>query len=434
MTLRLSGAPFPVTYRQLWSPSAINANALLSNSVQGGQPLTLTGARGATSTEGVSGIVSVNSVINCGALYDNIGTLWVNLWFRLLRDPAAGGAVLWGKNAAGTLGFCSIQNATGNLFFRNDVGGVLALTINNPGWILGAWYNVHCSYSAANGKRLLLNNGSLQVNASVSATPNGGNLFLFDYDAGGGNGNMCDIADVSIGTADLTAAEETALYRGIIPANAVNFWPLDEGRGVTAYDRGSGGNNATLGSAITWKYGQVRQPLLSLDGINDRGQSSAGVRIDGPHTWVLVVKSKSTYNALAASHYLTDMDGAAAKTVFYYDSAADAIKFRAYGTGAIEISYATKPAINDYLILIGTVDSSDIPRFYVNATLVGAGASCGVRTNAGRTLYLGSSNVPSLWDGSKPLFLAQIDGALSAAQVTTYSRYLRDMLNLPISI
>jgi len=66
------------------------------------------------------------------------------------------------------------------------------------------------------------------------------------------------MANVAVGTDDLTEAEETASYGGgnpaeaVIPSDATNIWYLDEGTGVVATDYGTDGDNGAIDAACTW--------------------------------------------------------------------------------------------------------------------------------------------------------------------------------------
>ena len=53
----------------------------------------------------------------------------------------------------------------------------------------------------------------------------------------------------------LSTDEERDLLKGIIPADATEFYRLNEGHGTTAIDVGTGGNDGTIDSANRWETG-----------------------------------------------------------------------------------------------------------------------------------------------------------------------------------
>lgn len=449
MTIDISSCPFPVTYRELWLPRAINGNATLPSSRYNGHPLTLTGARKGTTANGVHFNGAVDSNINCGAIHNATAKLWLSFRFKLDQPYAAGSGVqyLWGKVSDGTnfitLGF---DTADGKLYLLKFAGGLEAFNISAQdggadivSWEAGRWYHVLASISDTAGiGRLRIDNGTIVLTNDVSAAPNGGDFVIGDYDdPGGGNGFEGVIADFFVGTGDLTVAQEADLSKGIPPANAVNEWLLDEGRGVTAYDQGTGGNNGTLDTSCTWDFGQVQQPVLSLDSINDLAQSTAGVDILGDVTVVWVGKMKSTYNALSGSHafcqFWIDVGN---YLFFYYDSASDEIKWQVRGsTGAIEhVAYTPKPMIDAYLIFIGTLTLQGVMKPFVNGSLVGVNTGVGVVVGVATTFYIGANHTPAIYDVSKPLLVGLIDGAFTDKQALAYSRWLDRILNLGLGI
>ncbi|KKK49357.1 hypothetical protein LCGC14_3135880, partial [marine sediment metagenome] len=324
MSVSLLKTPFDVRYRELWLPPSINGNATLPTSVEGGHGLTLTGARKGTTVDGVHFTGSATSNINCGAIHNAAAKLWLSFRFKPDQDFSAASPAdiyLWAKfNGAADLHLVRLESANGRLYWQHEgVGSFSLSTAGITTWNAGQWYHVLVSLSNTAGARFIVDGGTPLTSANADAAPAGGDVIIGDRTDGGAIGGLVTIADVVIGTDDLTAAEETDLYNGIPPADAVNSWMLDEGRGVTAVDRGSGGNNGTLDTAATWAFGQVEQPVLSLDGINDHGQSSAGVNISGDLTLVWVGKMKSTYNLTAGNKRFVDIevDGNNLLVLFY---------------------------------------------------------------------------------------------------------------------
>ena len=442
MTIDITRAPFPVTYRELWLPPSINGNTTLPTSVEGGHGLALTGARKGTTADGVHFTGAADSNINCGAIHNAAVKLWISLRFKLDQDfsSASGANLRLSGKFVGGADYIRVylDAANGALVLASIVGGVWHFLITvTTSWNAGQWYNVIASMSNVAGMRLRIDGGVAVVNpAYVDAVPNGGDFVIGDGDdPGAGTGFQGVIADFVTGTDDLTEAEEIDLSNGIPPADAVNSWLLDEGRGVTAYDRGSGGNNGTLDTTATWKFGQVRQPVLSLDGINDRGVSSAGIDISGDSTFIWAGKIKSTYGS-TSSHYLARLFiSNEDQLILYHDLVVDGIIWWVEGANAVsQVIYGTLPAIDDYLVFVGVSAPNGVAKLFVNGSLVGISAGAGAMSTAAAIAYIGRSVGVDFYDVSKPLLVALIDGAFTQKQALAYSRWLKNVFNLPISI
>jgi len=76
-----------------------------------------------------------------------------------------------------------------------------------------------------------------------------------------------EIANLVVGTDDLTVSEENLLYYNIFPGDETDFWYLDEGTGTTITSYGSAANTGTAGAANTWES-SIRpcQFAISVDG------------------------------------------------------------------------------------------------------------------------------------------------------------------------
>ncbi len=447
MTLALPGAPFPVTYRELWLPPGINENATLPTSIEGGHELALTGARKGTTTNGVHFTGAADSNINCGVIHNAAAKLWISLRFKLDTPHIAGGTshYLFGKriNANDQIYFY-LDGASGRLVFSLTTATVSRFILyaqidgaDVTSWEAGRWYHVLASISDTAGiGRLRVNNDTIVLTNDTNAAPNGGSFIIgARTDPETLIGFIGVIADADVGTDDLSDAEETDLYNGIPPADAVNSYLLDEGRGVTAYDRGSGGNNGTLDTSCTWAFGQVQQPVLSLDRINDSGVSSAGVDISGDITCVWAGKMKSTYDALSVyCTFLSLRVDVNNRVLMIYYAGSDSIQWRvtAGGAAAIGVHYLEKPTIDDYLILIATY-TNGIASFFSNGSPVGTEIGGLALPGLAATAYIGRDS-GALYDISKPLLIGLIDGAFTPKQALAYSRYLKNVFNLPITI
>lgn len=435
MAIDFMKAPFPVTYRELWVPRSINGNATLPSSRHNGHALTLTGAKLGTTADGVHFDGTLNSNINCGAIHNAEAKLWLSFRFKLDQAHVAGSASKYFmiKANGGESIYLYLSTVDGALHFTYDAAHFAIATVVTT-WNAGQAYHVIASISSAAGVRLRVDNGGAVTNANLTAFPAAGNLYLGNP---AGTSHVGLTTDIFIGTDDLTAAEETDLFNGIPPADATEIYLHDEGRGVTTVNRGSSGAgaNGTLGSACTWAYGQVQQPVLSLNNIGDVGASSVGVDISGNISIIWVGKIKSTYNSLTGGHsfYRIHVDNNN-EIYLYYSSAGNVIQLVGLGSGAAQsVNYTGHPAIDDYMIFIGTL-TGGLLSFYVNGSLIGSTAGVGAILAGGGSAYLGRLHVAADYDISKPLVASLIDGAFTAQQVLAYSRWLRDMMNLPISM
>jgi hypothetical protein len=308
-------------------------------------------------------------------------------------------------------------------------------------WNAGQWYHVLLSISDTNAVRFIIDNGTPVTDADVSAAPNGGDVIIGDIDdPGGGNGFKGVVSDVFVGTDDLTANEELSLYNGIppwAPADAVNAYPLDEGRGVTAYDRGTGGNNGTLDTSATWAWGRVKQPVISLDGINDHAQSSAGADVSGAITAVWAGKLKARYGSVITDHTLLEffIDNTNWYGLFFNPLTHD---FRwqcnAVGTSVICDTHGFTPEIDDYVIFIGIATAGGVTKLFTNSVLDDVATGLPPIAAGGITAFIGAEDTPAYWDVSKPLLAGLIEGAFTNQQVLAYSRFLNKIFNLGLAI
>ncbi len=432
-------------YRELWLPELINSHATLPSSIAGGHPLALTGARKGTTAEGarVYGNNAGNDYINYGAIHDASDKLWVSLRFKLDQDWTTGGGTqrIWGKRVgAADYMYLYLDSGSGALYFQKYVGGGQVFLLNRDAvgpWNAGQWYHVIFSISDTEGARLRLDNGITATDADNSAVPNGGNFLLGAVHTTFGSGFKGVFADVVVGTDDLSEAEETDLYNGIPPVDAVNEWLLDEGRGVTAYDRGSGGNNGALATVVTWAWGECKQPVISLDGINDLGQSSAGVDVSGAITMFWAGKMKAHYDGTLADHYFLE---------FFIDNnnhyqinnnlITGDVRFLCVVGGVPVFADLSGFGIeiDDYVIFIGTVTAGGVIRLFANGLLHETGTGLPAIAAGGITAYIGAEDTPSMYDISKPLMVGLIDGAFTERQARGFSRALNDILGLGLRI
>jgi len=441
--LDLRSVPFSVNYRELWLPETITNNAILPTSKYRGHPLTLTGAKKGTTCDGVHFDGSTTSNINCGAIHNAAPKIWISLRFKLDQDWGVGDGdlQLFGKRITDNdMIYLQLRSTGGDICARQVSGGVEVFNIMTveTGFNAGQWYHVLLSVSDTGGgtQRLILDGGTPVTDTQPAANlPNGGDFVIGDLDdPGSGAGFKGTISDVFIGTDDLTTDEETNLYKGVPPADTVNSYLLDEGCGVTAYDRGSGGNNGTLDSSTTWKFGRVAQPVLSLDGLNDYAQSSPGVDISGDLTLVWVGKMKSTFDDVLENYlFVNYVDSGNIVSLHYSPPPNNFFHFVTKGGGVAKpIEYSGKPIIDDYLIFIGTISNS--ASLYVNGSLVGSVSGVIGRVGAA-TSYCGSNQTHgAIRRNGAPLLLALIDGAFTEKQAKLFSRWLDQKYGLGLGI
>ncbi len=444
--------PFPVTLRESWNSAHIRGTQLPTG-CNGGKALTLTGAQKGTTTDGVhctSGATS-NVVVAANAAQNAKAAFHITIWFKLDQTYVAGGGntYLFTKTLdANNWLRVYLQSATGCLLWLQGDGAggnEFVLTSTTVSWTAGVWYRITLSFDDTPAQRMLVN-GVLEASSAVAtpvATPNGGDMVIGNVSDGGTTGIIGTISFVCIGVGatavvSLTTTEETNLVKGVPPATAkVQYmFLMDEGRGVTATDRGSAGGNGTLDSACTWAYGQVQAPALSLDGLNDYAISASGVYMKEPLTMVVVVKCKHTQDAALANSILGYLRiDANNYLLLAHATAADGIYLSASGGGTSQIvTYTTKPTIGDYRIYICTLTAAGVLTLYVNGLSVAAIAGVGAISAAAAIAYLGATQTPNAYNNDAYLHKGLIEGALTDAQVKTYARSRRDKFNLPITI
>ncbi len=201
---------------------------------------------------------SATSNVNLGALHDAAGTLWLSLWFKLdsLWDSSQGSAVyLFGKQVDFDDQFVCQLAADGTVTFFHREGAATLFLIASvaASFQPDEWNHVLCSVSAANGARLVVNGATPVTNADTTALSIIADLIIGNLTDGAVVGLVGEIRDFAIGTDDLSGAEEADLLNGIVPVDATEYYPLNEGTGVVALDYGSGGNNGTIDSANSWE-------------------------------------------------------------------------------------------------------------------------------------------------------------------------------------
>lgn len=201
---------------------------------------------------------TANSYVDIGVSYNASTKLYVSTWFYLDSAFNAGGGDqhLWSKRISGTDKLrLYLANADGKIHFESMAGGVdnFDMTSTQSTWNANTWYNVIASISNTAGARLIINNGTAITNPDTHAVPNGGNFVIGNNFVTATTGIIGYIQNVTIGTTDLTTAQEAAIYNGIAPATVTDYYYIDSGSGTTITSYGTSANTGTAGSACTWR-------------------------------------------------------------------------------------------------------------------------------------------------------------------------------------
>ena len=206
---------------------------------------------------------TANSDIDFGSIHNATDKIWFSIWWR--PDATFTGTVgadryLLSKNQDGANHiFGRLNNGAGTITFRHKgaIAGEVSITTTQSTWNGGQWYHFLYSISNTNGYRLIVDGGTPQTDANLDAVANTGNIMMADH---AGIVNVpSQYTNISIGTDDLTTAEEAALYtqgiNGAPPADANNWWRINEGSGTGAaniIDYGTDGNDGNNGVATSW--------------------------------------------------------------------------------------------------------------------------------------------------------------------------------------
>ena len=201
---------------------------------------------------------SATSNVNAGAIHDAAAKLWVNLWFKLdspFSSASATDQYLWSKriDSPNSLAVALIQ-VSGQMNLRYTLASDVKINITSTqnSWNADQWYHFIASISSAEGVRLRIDNGTAVTDADTTAAPNGGNVVIGDLEDGFASGIVGTIANVVVGTDDLTIGEENDLFNNKFPTDANNLWYVDEGTGTNIIDYGLDGDDATADSATVW--------------------------------------------------------------------------------------------------------------------------------------------------------------------------------------
>lgn len=199
------------------------------------------------------------SNIDLGAIHAAENIWMISLWFKpdaLFDSSASTDQYLFGQYVDATNYLVIYLRASdGKLVFdHTEAGGQEIVVSSETSW-KPEWQHVICSLHNVNGKRMIVNGGtavteagdttaiSLIANQILGARDNGTSTEGFDG----------AIKNVAMSITVLSAGDESGLLVGIVPVDATEYYPLNEGTGTIALDYGSGGNNGTIDSANTWE-------------------------------------------------------------------------------------------------------------------------------------------------------------------------------------
>ena len=432
-------------WRELWEAQNIQGTHWPS-SVMDGQKLTLgndaakrTTAIGVKMREGVS-----TSNILFADPYNAVDKWWCSLNFILDRPHVNGSGLVYliGKLVDANNYLIVFLNDDGVLRLSHKEGnGTQYIDSTQTSWNAGQQYHVLVSCSTTNGQRMIVDGGTAVTGASNQTA-----ISLIRNISLGAEATISDtrgfpgtlVGPIVMGNDDLTqtagSGEEALLYKGIPPDDAVTLFTLDEGRGTTVYDRGSGADDGTLAASCSWDYGAVKESVISLDGVNDYAESPAAVDLLGSFTIIQVLKIKSTYAAGAGAQQLwrCRFDGDNYVILYWEDGELDFVVEGA-GTSATA-SYSTLPSMNDYAIYVGTVNAGTNINLYVNGVLAETTALTGRITGRFCTLHLGATHTPGEFDVSSTIMTGIIDQALTSGEIFNLSRKINDWYKLGLSL
>lgn len=202
---------------------------------------------------------TATSNINCSTIHDSTNDLSISLWFRLDSAFSAASTAdqyLFGKYDDSTnYLYAYLSQSDGKLYLAHREGnGAEAISSAETSWTADTWYHVIVSCSTTNGQRMIIDDGTAVTGASnqtaISLTAD---FVLGNRDDGTSTAGLIGRLRNIVTTQDsLSTAEEASLYAGVSPSDKYNHWELHEASGTTAYDDGSGADNGTLDSAVTW--------------------------------------------------------------------------------------------------------------------------------------------------------------------------------------
>ncbi len=438
--------PFGIRYRELWCPTKnINGITNLSAQKPGGQNLLLsTGWRRATTADGVHFDGSANSYINCGAIHNSAVKFWFSLRFKhdaTFTAGAPGDVYLCSKYVdANNHFFCFLFSGNGKIYLETKLGVGTTIQVSTvaTSWSAGTWHTVTGYTSDVNGTRLIVDS-VVSTAVGNNNLPAAGNLVIGNREIISAVSIVGIISDVFVGTFDLTANQELDLYHGLPPISAsVNeTYTLDAGYGITAVNRVNPGTaDGAIGSACTWAWGSVKRALLSPN-IQNTASVTAALDISGALTIIWAGKIKDTVTGLARDAFLYSIYIDATNYIWCRDSAAYQYMDMRYVVAGVPTDphYNLTAVIDEYRIISQVIVPGTSHKIYHNGRLASTQPyTPGVMTGASATIRMNDNIGGGNGGPNKCMFMGIIPFALNDKQMLYYARWLKDQLEIPVSI
>ncbi len=404
-----------VLYLPLWHP---NLGGLKYKSID---PFEHTCTRTASGVLHFDG--SSNSSVDFGAIHDATDKLWISFWFKL--DTAFSSASpttqeLFAKYVNGTNYFyCYLDETDGKLYLDHGEGaGPETISSTETTWAADTWHHIIASMSTAAGQRMIVNGGSAVAEAGNQTAINLVASIVFGAAVVDSAGYFVgEIKEVVMGTDDLNAGEEAALYAGTLPGDETEYWPMDEGSGTGAGaikdQEGTADADGAIDSACTWENVPQHQRANGhyFDGFDDWincGNNSVLNFTSGAFTIIVIAETNDkTANMRFFNRGAINVDG----YELWLDN--DVVKFRtAQGTPASQTTEADNVITTNntwYHIAVtrsgatGTiysagVDVTSTPGVHVNPTTSAKNAYIGVYTNEIEGFWIGTIGEVYIYD------------------------------------
>jgi len=441
------------SWRELWLPQNIIPNSSLLGSIHGGHPLALTGAQLGSTVNGLEmrGAELITITDHADIHINDSLTVVLPAFILPTIFSAAAGADMGIMNLNNGAVIARLNSTTGALdFIFNDVDGGVdeIVSTTKVSWAAGTLWQVAFTFKFAPAGtisvRLYINGVAENTNDQCDQviTVPAGNTRIGTDGVTFFTGKFQRMFLV-YSTTVLTAAQLLEIYRGIpYPTNLKAYLPLDHpGRALTMLDRSTGGNcSGTIsGTALAniWDFGACKQATLDLDGIVDCGISSAGINISGDLSVIWVGKMKSAYHALSNAKNFYHLRIGANHEIQSVYGTENLIKFNIINVaGNVYLDTPLYPAIDDYWIMIGTIDAGSTVNFLINGVLVDSDTQPNLYPGLAATAYIGRDNLGTAnrYDVSSLLLLGFVNGALSIPEAKQVSRLINNSLGLGLSI
>ena len=259
-----------VLYLPLWHP---NLGGLKYKSID---PF------GHVCTRTASGILhfdgSSNSSVDFGAIHDATDKLWVSFWFKLDAPFSSASPTtqeLFAKYVNGTNYFyCYLDETDGKLYLDHGEGaGPETISSTETTWAADTWHHIIASMSTAAGQRMIVNGGTAVAGAgNQTAISLVASIVFGAAEVDSASYFVGEIKEVVMGTDDLSAPEEAALYAGTLPGDETEYYPMNEGSGDFCYDQeGTNDADGDIDDACTWENVPMHQRANGhyFDGFDD---------------------------------------------------------------------------------------------------------------------------------------------------------------------